>query len=126
MGWTCTRDRYASSLAAVIDLEGLTPQQIVATSGGRGRAREDVVYLALRATDGRVDAYVALVERHNDGDVCVKLVCEAEGPYHYGASKAVIKALTAPRTEWARAWRLSCLAGCRVEPRGNGWEAPVI
>ncbi len=114
MGYLSSTKPFKNALEAAIELGGLEPESIVASSvkksvncdaimvdGKWVEIPQSEVYVAYRSGD-RVSALVCLVEKHPRNGTSVKVMGECEGPYYYGASKKVLKALTGPDTEWRR------------------------
>lgn len=106
MGSTSSVRKFNSSLDAVVQLEGLDSDSVVASNSSK-----DGVYIAYRLKDGRVIALVGLVERYrtpNGTETSVKVMDEVWGPYYTGASAKVLKALTSTDDPTANKWREAC------------------
>ena len=114
MGYLSSNKPFKTALEAAIELGGLETESIVASSvkksvncdtimveGKWVEIPQSEVYVAYREGD-RVSALVCLVEKHPRNGTSVKVMAECEGPYYYGASKKVLKALNGPDTEWRR------------------------
>jgi len=115
MGYLSSNKPFKTALEAAIELGGLETESIVASSVKKSvncdailsdegkwiEIPQSEVYVAYREGD-RVSALVCLVEKHPRNGTSVKVMAECEGPYYYGASKKVLKALNGPDTEWRR------------------------